>query len=288
MIEIIGVRFKNGGKVYYFSPGSWKVKSGDLVITETARGTECGEVAIANKQIPKEQVTAPLKQILRVATREDRRTLEQNRKKEERAFQVCQQKIAYRNLKMNLVDVECTFDNSKLLFYFTADNRVDFRELVKDLAAVFRTRIELRQIGVRDKAKILGGIGICGREFCCKGHLQDFQPVSIRMAKEQGLSLNPTKISGCCGRLMCCLKYEQNVYEELLRITPKVGAVVAMQDGTKAKVCETNPLTGDLKVIPEKSDVPVKVKRDDVTLLRDGKIKVNPAERKALKSLEDK
>ena len=288
MIEIIGVRFKNGGKVYYFSPGSWKVKSGDLVITETARGTECGEVAIANKQIPKEQVTAPLKQILRVATREDRRTLEQNRKKEERAFQVCQQKIAYRNLKMNLVDVECTFDNSKLLFYFTADNRVDFRELVKDLAAVFRTRIELRQIGVRDKAKILGGIGICGREFCCKGHLQDFQPVSIRMAKEQGLSLNPTKISGCCGRLMCCLKYEQNVYEELLRITPKVGAVVAMQDGTKAKVCETNPLTGDLKVIPEKSDVPVKVNRDDVTLLRDGKIKVNPAERKALKSLEDK
>ncbi len=288
MIEIIGVRFKNGGKVYYFSPGSWKVKSGDLVITETARGTECGEVAIANKQIPKEQVTAPLKQILRVATREDRRTLEQNRKKEERAFQVCQQKIAYRNLKMNLVDVECTFDNSKLLFYFTADNRGDFRELVKDLAAVFRTRIELRQIGVRDKAKILGGIGICGREFCCKGHLQDFQPVSIRMAKEQGLSLNPTKISGCCGRLMCCLKYEQNVYEELLRITPKVGAVVAMQDGTKAKVCETNPLTGDLKVIPEKSDVPVKVKRDDVTLLRDGKIKVNPAERKALKSLEDK
>ena len=264
------------------------MKSGDLVITETARGTECGEVAIANKQIPKEQVTAPLKQILRVATREDRRTLEQNRKKEERAFQVCQQKIAYRNLKMNLVDVECTFDNSKLLFYFTADNRVDFRELVKDLAAVFRTRIELRQIGVRDKAKILGGIGICGREFCCKGHLQDFQPVSIRMAKEQGLSLNPTKISGCCGRLMCCLKYEQNVYEELLRITPKVGAVVAMQDGTKAKVCETNPLTGDLKVIPEKSDVPVKVKRDDVTLLRDGKIKVNPAERKALKSLEDK
>lgn len=288
MVEIIGVRFQNGGKVYYFSPDSWKVKQGDLVITETSRGTECGEVAIANKQIPKEQVTVPLKPILRVATREDRRTLEQNRKKEERAFQVCQQKIAYRKLKMNLVDVECTFDNSKLLFYFTADNRVDFRELVKDLAAVFRTRIELRQIGVRDKAKILGGIGICGREFCCKGHLQDFQPVSIRMAKEQGLSLNPTKISGCCGRLMCCLKYEQNVYEELLRITPKVGAIVIMTDGTRAKVCETNPLTGDLKVISEKSDVPVKVKRDDVKLLRDGKIKVDAAERKALKSLEDK
>jgi cell fate regulator YaaT (PSP1 superfamily) len=284
MVEIIGVRFQNGGKVYYFSPDSWKVKQGDLVITETSRGTECGEVAIANKQIPKEQVTVPLKPILRVATREDHRTLEQNRKKEERAFQVCQQKIAYRKLKMNLVDVECTFDNSKLLFYFTADNRVDFRELVKDLAAVFRTRIELRQIGVRDKAKILGGIGICGREFCCKGHLQDFQPVSIRMAKEQGLSLNPTKISGCCGRLMCCLKYEQNVYEELLRITPKIGAIVTMTDGTRA----TNPLTGDLKVISEKSDVPVKVKRDDVKLLRDGKIKVDAAERKALKSLEDK
>ena len=187
MVEIIGVRFQNGGKVYYFSPDSWKVKQGDLVITETSRGTECGEVAIANKQIPKEQVTVPLKPILRVATREDHRTLEQNRKKEERAFQVCQQKIAYRKLKMNLVDVECTFDNSKLLFYFTADNRVDFRELVKDLAAVFRTRIELRQIGVRDKAKILGGIGICGREFCCKGHLQDFQPVSIRMAKEHAI-----------------------------------------------------------------------------------------------------
>lgn len=287
MVEIIGVRFQNGGKVYYFSPDSWKVKQGDLVITETSRGTECGEVAIANKQIPKEQVTVPLKPILRVATREDRRTLEQNRKKEERAFQVCQQKIAYRKLKMNLVDVECTFDNSKLLFYFTADNRVDFRELVKDLAAVFRTRIELRQIGVRDKAKILGGIGICGREFCCKGHLQDFQPVSIRMAKEQGLSLNPTKISGCCGRLMCCLKYEQNVYEELLRITPKMGALVVMKDGTHAKVCETNPLTGDLKVLPDKSDVPVKTNRSEVTLLRDGKIKVNQAERKALKSLED-
>lgn len=287
MIEIIGVRFKSGGKVYYFSPGSCQVNTGDLVITETARGTECGEVVIPNKKIPKTEVTAPLKSILRLATREDRRILELNRKREEKAFQVCQQKIAYRGLKMNLVDVECTFDNSKLLFYFTADNRVDFRELVKDLAAVFRTRIELRQIGVRDKAKILGGIGICGREFCCKGHLQDFQPVSIRMAKEQGLSLNPSKISGCCGRLMCCLKYEQNVYEELLRITPKVGALVAMSDGTHAKVSEINPLTGDLKVIPEKSDVPVKVNRDDVTVLRDGKIKVNQAERKALKALED-
>ena len=232
-------------------------------------------------------MTAPLKPILRAATRDDRRILEQNRRKEARAFQVCEEKIAFRKLKMKLVDVECTFDNSKLLFYFTADNRVDFRELVKDLAAVFRTRIELRQIGVRDKAKILGGLGICGREFCCKGHLLDFQPVSIRMAKEQGLSLNPTKISGCCGRLMCCLKYEQNVYEELLRITPKVGALVALEDGTHGKVCEANPLTGELKIMPDKADVPVKAHRDSVKVLRDGRIKVNQAERKALKSLED-
>lgn len=288
MVEIIGVRFQNGGKVYYFSPDSWKVKQGDLVITETSRGTECGEVAIANKQIPKEQVTVPLKPILRVATREDRRTLEQNRKKEERAFQVCQQKIVYRKLKMNLVDVECTFDNSKLLFYFTADNRVDFRELVKDLAAVFRTRIELRQIGVRDKAKILGGIGICGREFCCKGHLQDFQPVSIRMAKEQGLSLNPTKISGCCGRLMCCLKYEQEAYLDLLRTTPKVNAVVSTPDG-KGVVIDQNLLTGKLTVRLDKSPdaAPSVYKVKDVRVLKDGQIKLNKKEIEEFKKLEN-
>lgn len=287
MTEIIGVRFKDGGKVYYFSPGGKKIALGELVITETARGVECGEVVIANKKIPEAEISAPLKPIMRVATKDDRRTLEQNAKKEKKAFQICQQKIANRGLKMNLVDVECTFNNSKLLFYFTADNRVDFRELVKDLAAVFRTRIELRQIGVRDKAKILGGIGICGREFCCKSYLQDFQPVSIRMAKEQGLSLNPTNISGCCGRLMCCLKHEQSVYEELLRIPPKVGALIQLPDGTHAKVCEVNPLTGDLKAIPDKSDVPVKAHRDEIVVLRDGKIKVDPAERKALKELED-
>ena len=288
MVEIIGVRFQNGGKVYYFSPDSWKVKQGDLVITETSRGTECGEVAIANKQIPKEQVTVPLKPILRVATREDRRTLEQNRKKEERAFQVCQQKIVYRKLKMNLVDVECTFDNSKLVFYFTADNRVDFRELVKDLAAVFRTRIELRQIGVRDKAKILGGIGICGREFCCKGHLQDFQPVSIRMAKEQGLSLNPTKISGCCGRLMCCLKYEQEAYLDLLRTTPKVNAVVSTPDG-KGVVIDQNLLTGKLTVRLDKSPdaAPSVYKVKDVRVLKDGQIKLNKKEIEEFKKLEN-
>ncbi|MBQ8687366.1 MAG: stage 0 sporulation family protein [Ruminococcus sp.] len=286
MIEIIGVRFKIGGKVYYFAPGNVKAKQGDQVITETARGLECGEVMIPNKKVPKSEIMAPLKNVVRLATKEDLRTVAANRKKEERAIAVCEEKIAFRKLDMQLVDVECTFDNSKLLFYFTAENRVDFRELVKDLAAVFRTRIELRQIGVRDKAKMLGGIGICGREFCCKGYLSDFQPVSIKMAKEQGLSLNPSKISGCCGRLMCCLKHEQNAYEALLKITPKNGALVALKDGTKGKVVETNPLTGALKVLTDKSDVPVKTNRDEVTVLRDSRIKVNQEELKALRELE--
>lgn len=288
MTEVISVRFRGGCKNYYFNPNGNQVKMGDQVIVETAQGPEFATCTEGNHEVEDSAIVKPLSPMLRMATDSDRRTVEQNKKRESEAFDICEKKIAAHGLEMKLVNVSASFDGNKIVFYFTADGRVDFRELVRDLAGVFRARIELRQIGVRDKAKILGGIGICGREFCCKGHLQDFQPVSIRMAKEQGLSLNPTKISGCCGRLMCCLKYEQNVYEELLRITPKVGAVVTMQDGTKAKVCETNPLTGDLKVIPEKSDVPVKVKRDDVTLLRDGKIKVNPAERKALKSLEDK
>lgn len=286
MTEIIGVRFKVGGKVYYFAPGDIQADMGEMVITETARGLECGEVMIPNKKVPKSEITSPLKNIVRKATKEDLRTVEANRKKEERAAAVCQEKIEYRGLDMQLVDVECTFDNSKLLFYFTAENRVDFRELVKDLASVFRTRIELRQIGVRDKAKMLGGIGICGREFCCRAHLPDFQPVSIKMAKEQGLSLNPSKISGCCGRLMCCLKHEQNTYEELLKITPKMGAVVSLPDGTKGKVVETNPLTGALKVLTDKSDVPVKTTRDEITVLRDSRIKVNQEELKALRELE--
>ncbi len=286
MIDIIGVRFKSGGKVYYFAPGNIKVKTGDFVITETARGLECGEVIIPNRQVPKSEVTAPLKNVIRAATKEDLRIVEANRKKEERAAAVCEEKIAFRKLDMQLVDVECTFDNSKLLFYFTAENRVDFRELVKDLAAVFRTRIELRQIGVRDKAKMLGGLGICGREFCCKGYLADFQPVSIKMAKEQGLSLNPSKISGCCGRLMCCLKHEQSTYEDLLKVTPKVGALVALQDGTKGKVVEACPLTGVLKVLTDKSEVPTKTTRDEVTVLKDSRIKVDREELKALRQLE--
>ena len=286
MVDIIGVRFKAGGKVYYFAPGDIQVKTGDQVITETARGLECGEVMIANKKVPKSEISAPLKNVVRLATKEDLRIAAANRKKEEKAAVVCEEKIAFRGLDMQLVDVECTFDNSKLLFYFTAENRVDFRELVKDLAAVFRTRIELRQIGVRDKAKMLGGIGICGREFCCKGYLADFQPVSIKMAKEQGLSLNPSKISGCCGRLMCCLKHEQNAYEELLKITPKNGALVALADGTKGKVVETNPLTGALKVLTDQSEIPVKTTRDEVTVLKDSRIKVNHEELKALRELE--
>ena len=286
MVDIIGVRFRSGGKVYYFAPGDIQVKIGEQVITETARGLECGEVMIANKKVPKSEISAPLKNVIRIATKDDLRTVAANRKKEERAAAVCEEKIAFRGLDMQLVNVECTFDNSKLLFYFTAENRVDFRELVKDLAAVFRTRIELRQIGVRDKAKMLGGLGICGREFCCKGYLADFQPVSIKMAKEQGLSLNPSKISGCCGRLMCCLKHEQNAYEDLLKITPKNGAIVALSDGTKGKVVETNPLTGMLKVLTDQSEIPVKTSRDEVTVLKDSRIKVNHEELKALRELE--
>lgn len=232
MVEIIGVRFKQVGKIYYFSPKGIKFDAGDHAIVETVRGVECGEVVIANRNVDESEIVPPLKEIIRKSTAEDMKIVEKNHVKEKEAFDICLEKIAYRQLNMHLIDVECTFDNNKILFYFTAENRVDFRELVKDLAAVFRTRIELRQIGVRDEAKILGGLGICGREFCCKRHLGEFQPVSIKMAKEQGLSLNPTKISGACGRLMCCLKYEQDTYEELLKVTPKQGTIVKTPEGT--------------------------------------------------------
>ncbi len=288
MTEIIGVRFKKAGKVYYFSPNKVQFKENELAIVETTAGVECGEVVILNREIEDDKITAPLKPILRKATEKDLKTLEANKKKEEDAFKICQEKIAFHKLEMNLIDVECTFDNNKLLFYFTAESRVDFRELVKNLASVFRTRIELRQIGVRDESKILGGLGICGRPFCCKTFLGEFQPVSIKMAKEQGLSLNPTKISGTCGRLMCCLKYEQDTYEDLLRSTPKVGAYV--NTGTfKGYVEEANILTGKLKVKQEKSDEPAVVfDKKDVKIIRDGKIRIDRDEAKALKSLEDK
>ena len=267
MAEIIGVRFKTVGKVYYFAANGIQAQVGDAAIVETARGVECGEVALANKEIPEEQITAPLKEVIRLATAEDLAVVAKNKKKEEDAFRICEEKIRFRKLDMKLVEVECTFDNSKLLFYFTAENRVDFRELVKDLASVFRTRIELRQIGVRDEAKLLGGLGICGREFCCKGYLGDFQPVSIKMAKEQGLSLNPTKISGTCGRLMCCLKHEQYVYEQLLKVTPRAGAMVQLPDGTQGVVEEVFLLTGKLRVRPEGAEVGTLVSKDEVQVL---------------------
>ncbi|MDE5583406.1 MAG: stage 0 sporulation family protein [Ruminococcus sp.] len=288
MKEIIGVRFKKGGKIYYFSPEGITAEKGDMIVVETVSGQECGEVAIANRNINDSDFSSPLKPVIRLANENDLKILARNRKKEQDAFKICEEKIKLRRLKMNLVDVECTFDNSKLLFYFTAESRVDFRELVKDLAGIFRTRIELRQIGVRDEAKILGGLGICGREFCCKSYIGDFQPVSIKMAKEQGLSLNPTKISGTCGRLMCCLKNEQNAYESLLKITPKVGALVVTPDGDKGRVEDANIITGKLRIKTDKSEVPVVLDRNEVKLLKDAEIKLNRDEIKALKNLEGK
>ena len=288
MIEIIGVRFKSVGKVYYFDPVGEEYQKGDFVIVETARGIEIGEVALENRGVPDESVVAELKQIVRRAKDEDFVRQEENKRKEKEAFSICLKKVKEHNLDMKLIDVEYTFDGSKILFYFTADGRIDFRELVKSLATVFRTRIELRQIGVRDEAKMLGGLGICGRELCCRKFLGDFEPVSIKMAKEQGLSLNPSKISGTCGRLMCCLKYEQDTYEKLLKRTPKVDAIVKTPDG-KGVVCDSNILTGKLKVKLEKDDVGVYHTYDlaEVILIRDSKIKLTPAELVELKKLED-
>lgn len=246
-IEVIGVRFKEVGKVYYFDPNGEKYAIGDRAIVETSRGIECGEVAADNRFVDEEKVVMPLKSALRHATEDDIARVEENARLEKRAFAKCEEKIAAHGLDMKLVDVEYTFDNSKIIFYFTADGRVDFRELVKDLAAVFRTRIELRQIGVRDEAKMMGGLGICGRPFCCSQFLGEFAPVSVKMAKEQGLSLNPTKISGTCGRLMCCLKYEQEGYEELIRTTPRVGAAVKTPEGA-GTVIDINLMTGMLSI----------------------------------------
>ena len=286
MAEVIGVRFKQVGKVYYFDPAGIQVKKEDHVIVETARGVECGEVVMENRQVSDDNIVKPLKKVIRKATEEDLAQMRKNREKQISAAKICNEKIAAHKLDMKLVDVEYTFDNNKILFYFTADGRVDFRELVKDLASVFRTRIELRQIGVRDEAKMLGGLGICGRPFCCSTFLGEFQPVSIKMAKEQSLSLNPVKISGTCGRLMCCLKYEQEAYEDLLRTTPKVGALVETVEG-KGKVVEVNLLSGLLKVrLDANPDAPARVyPKEEVHLLRDGKIKVDKKEMEALKEI---
>ena len=287
MAEIVGIKFKDGGKGYYFGPNGMTFQKGDKAIVETARGLECGEVATENSDVPDESIVAPLKPVIRHATKEDLATVEQNKEKEKKAFQICEEKIARHGLDMKLVDVEYTFDSSKILFYFTADGRVDFRELVKDLAGVFRTRIELRQIGVRDGAKKLGGFGICGRPFCCNTFLGEFQPVSIKMAKEQGMSLNPVKISGTCGRLMCCLKYEQDTYEHLLRHTPKVGAIVETVEG-RGTVIENNLITGMLKVrLDRRSDAaPVLVERHSVKLIKDAQIRLDKKEIEALKGIE--
>ena len=254
MTKVIGVRFRTAGKIYFFSPGKFEVKRGDQVIVETVRGVEFGNVVMGPKEVKDEEITQPLKTVIRLATEDDRRVEEKNRKKEKEAFQICLEKIHKHGLEMKLIDAEYTFDNNKVLFYFTADGRIDFRELVKDLAAVFRTRIELRQIGVRDETKIRGGIGICGRELCCHTYLSEFAPVSIKMAKEQNLSLNPTKISGVCGRLMCCLKNEQETYEYLNRKLPGVGDIVTLPDGMKGEVSGVNVLRQLVKVLVDVND----------------------------------
>ena len=285
MIEIIGVRFKSVGKVYYFAPDDLKIDAGEKVIVETARGIECGDVVLSNKMVDDAEIVAPLKPVMRVATKEDLEQVEKNKQKEASAFEICEAKIRQFGLNMCLIDVECTFDNSKILFYFSAENRVDFRELVKELASVFHTRIELRQIGVRDEAKMLGGLGICGREFCCSSYMGEFAPVSIKMAKEQSLSLNPTKISGTCGRLMCCLKYEQDGYEELLKTTPKVGALVDTPSG-RATVTDVNLISGKLRVRLEESQGDTSFDKSQVKIIKDATIRVNKEELKALKDLE--
>ncbi len=247
MANIIGVRFKKAGKIYFFDPDGKQLNSGDHVIVETSMGMEYGEVVIANRQLPQEKIVAPLKKIIRIATKQDAKQNEDNKKQEKEAFKVCQQKIKEHNLDMKLMDVEFKFDKSKILFFFTAEGRIDFRDLVKDLASIYKTRIELRQVGVRDEVRRLGGNGICGRELCCCSFLGNFETVSIKMAKEQNVSLNPSKISGNCGRLMCCLQYEQQVYEEKAKHLPKIGAIVKTEDG-QGEVCGIETLKEIVKV----------------------------------------
>lgn len=249
MLTVIGVRFRAAGKIYYFDPADCQIKIGDHVIVETARGIEYGYVVLGNREVDETKVIPPLKPVIRMATDEDRAIEAKNKEKEKEAFKICQEKIKKHNLEMKLIDAEYTFDNNKVLFYFTADGRIDFRELVKDLASVFKTRIELRQVGVRDETKIMGGIGICGRPLCCHSYLSEFIPVSIKMAKEQNLSLNPTKISGVCGRLMCCLKNEEETYEVLNSKLPGIGDTVTTADGLRGEVHSLNVLRQTVKVI---------------------------------------
>ena len=266
MINIVGVRFKNAGKIYYFDPVDFELEEGMDVVVETARGLEYGTIVVGKKEIDEESLVSPLKPIIRIATEEDTKIYNENKEKAKETFQVCLEKIKEHNLTMYLIDCEYTFDRNKLIFYFTAEGRIDFRELVKDLAAIFKTRIELRQIGVRDEAKSIGGLGPCGRSLCCSSWLGDFQPVSIKMAKDQSLSLNPTKISGICGRLFCCLKYEHDVYVEAIEKVPPVGAIVKVDDN-KGKVIETNPLLEQVKV--EFNDKTIKIcMKDELKVLQ--------------------
>ena len=287
MVEVIGVRFRTAGKIYFFDPKEFQVRSGDHVIVETARGIEFGSVVSERRQVKEKCIGDELKPVLRIATKEDEERAAKNREKEKEAYKICLDKIKEHELDMKLVSTEYTFDNNKVLFYFTADGRVDFRELVKDLAAVFKMRIELRQIGVRDEAKMMGGIGACGRSLCCNSWLSGFEPVSIKMAKVQNLSLNPSKISGICGRLMCCLKYEQEAYSDLLKKTPKIGAYVSTPDG-KGTVVDQNLIKGILNIQLQKNpDSPPKsYKVNEVKLIKDGQIKINKNEQEELKGLE--
>lgn len=291
MIKVIGVRFRQAGKIYNFSPADFQVKVGDHVIVETARGIEYGSVVQGIREVADDKVIMPLKSVIRIATEEDDKKAIENNEKEKKAFKICKEKIAKHGLEMKLIETEYTFDNNKVLFYFTADGRIDFRELVKDLASVFKTRIELRQVGVRDETKMLGGIGICGRTLCCNTYLSEFIPVSIKMAKEQSLSLNPTKISGICGRLMCCLKNEQEAYEELNSNLPDIGEKVKTFDGFKGEVVSVNVLRQKVKIVVEVDDErEIKEYAIDELKFKPKKKKFNLAseELKALKGLEDK
>ena len=271
MTEVISIKFKTDGAAYYFDPDGKKYTVGALAVVETAQGIECGTVSEANHSVEDENIVQPLKKALRPANDKDIKKMEENKEKAKDAFKICEEKVLYHKLDMKLIEAQYSFDGSKIIFFFTSDGRVDFRELVKDLASVLHTRIELRQIGVRDEARMLGGIGICGQPFCCTRFLNGFQPVSIKMAKEQGLSLNPTKISGSCGRLMCCLKYEQDAYEYLLKKTPSIGSTVKTEAGVGV-VTDVNVITGNLTVkINESEGLPLKTHRDKVTILSRGK-----------------
>jgi len=295
MINIVGVRFKNAGKIYYFDPVDFAIEKDMDVVVETARGLEYGSVVVGKKEIDEESLVSPLKPIIRIATEEDNKIYKENKEKAKETFELCLQKIKEHELTMYLIDCEYTFDRNKLIFYFTAEGRIDFRELVKDLAAIFKTRIELRQIGVRDEAKSIGGLGPCGRSLCCSSWLGDFQPVSIKMAKDQSLSLNPTKISGICGRLFCCLKYEHDVYVEAIEKVPPVGSIVKV-DGNKGKVIETNPLLEQAKV--EFNDKTIRIcMKEEIKVLQAPKkcdgcgkgkdLDIDMATLKELKKLED-